>query len=101
MALDGDGRGDGVLAAAPAPPRRPRTWVGGDPAHLAADKAACRQEASAVDVNEAANYSDPRYGVAAAMAAAVSRDNPLTDQGPAIRRAAFITCMNDKGWKAQ
>lgn len=76
-------------------------WTGGDPAKLAVDKASCQKEAADLDVNQASNYSDPRYGVTAAMAAAVGRDNPLSDQGPAIRRAAFEICMNDKGWKSQ
>ena len=76
-------------------------WVGGDPTRLTADQTTCRAEAADLDVNQASNYSDPRYGVASAMAAAVSKDNPLSDQGPAIRRAAFDTCMTDKGWKLQ
>jgi hypothetical protein len=74
-------------------------WVGGDPAHLSADRAACRQEASAVDVNQASGYSDPRYGVTSAMAAAVAKNNPLSDTRPQIRQATFTTCMNDKGWR--
>src|ERR1700747_3041454 len=74
-------------------------WVGGDSTHLAADQTTCRTEAADLDVNQASNYSDPRYGIASTMAAAVNKDNPLSDQGPAIRRAAFDTCMTDKGWK--
>ena len=37
------------------------TWTGGDLSHLAADEAACHNEADTLDVNAAANYSDPRY----------------------------------------
>ena len=33
------------------------------------------------------------------MAAAVAKNNPLTDTGPQIRQAAFITCMNDAAGK--
>ena len=74
-------------------------WSGGDASHLAADQAACRNEAANLDVSEAANYSDPRYGVTSAMADAVARDNPLADRGAIVRQAAFDTCMNDKGWR--
>jgi hypothetical protein len=73
-------------------------WVGGDPAHLSADTATCREESSGVDVNAAGGYTDPRYGMTSAMAAAVAKDNPLTDTTPQIRAAAFATCMTDKGW---
>jgi hypothetical protein len=91
----------GACASSPAPPPPPETWLGGDPAHLATDKADCQKESAAVDVRQAAGYSDPRYGVTSAMAAAVSADNPLVDEKAAIRTAAFDACMNDKGWKAQ
>jgi uncharacterized lipoprotein YmbA len=74
------------------------TWSGGDVSHLAADEAACRNEAANLDVNAAANYSDPRYGVTSAMAEAVARDNPLANRGAIVRQAAYDTCMNDKGW---
>src|SRR5271167_2002734 len=76
-------------------------WTGGDPARLTADKADCQKDADGLDVNNASNYSDGRYGVTAAMAEAIAQNDPLTDQGPAIRRAAFETCMSDKGWKLQ
>ena len=78
----------------------PETWSGGDPTHLAADQAACHGEAAALDVNDPATYSDPRYGVTSAMASAVGRDNPLADRGAIVRQAAFETCMNDKGWRS-
>ena len=91
----------GLLAgcATPTPKSAPVRWAGGDPAHLEADKAVCHKEASELDTNQAAGYSDPRYGVTSAMANAIGRDNPLTDQHKAVRLAAFDTCMNDKGWK--
>ena len=90
----------GACASTPPPPP-PENWTGGDPARLAADKADCVKDSAGVDVRQAAGYSDPRYGVTSAMAAAVSQDNPLVDQRAAIRTAAFDACMNDKGWKAQ
>jgi hypothetical protein len=74
-------------------------WSGGDVSHLAADQASCRSEAASLDVNDPSNYSDPRYGVTSAMAEAVARDNPLADRGAIERRAAYETCMNDKGWR--
>jgi hypothetical protein len=78
----------------------PEAWSGGDPTHLAADQAVCRNEAANLDVREAANYSDPRYGVTSAMAEAVARDNPLADRGAIVRQAAYEACMNDKGWRS-
>ncbi len=86
-------------ASKPAP--EAIVWTGGDPAHLAGDKTACQTEADGVDINSASGYSDPRYGTTAAMAAAINRDAPLTDQAGAIKRAAFAACMSDKGWKVQ
>ncbi|HEY2661019.1 MAG TPA: hypothetical protein VGI79_14960 [Caulobacteraceae bacterium] len=89
-----------ACASTPAPPPEP-AWSGGDPAHLTADKVQCRKEVEGLDVNVSAGYSDPRYGVTSAMAAAVGRDNPLADRAQIVRDAAFVTCMTDKGWKAQ
>ena len=80
---------------APAP--EPATWTGGDPAHLAADKAACHKETE--DVGLGANgYSDSRYGVTSALAEAVDRDDPYRNHRGDARVAALITCMSDKGW---
>jgi hypothetical protein len=90
-----------ACASKPAAPLPDERWSGKDSAHLAADQADCRREADAVDVRQAAGYSDPRYGVTSAMAAAVAEDNPLVNETAAIRLAAFDACMNDKGWKAQ
>jgi len=87
-------------ASAP-PPAPPIVWIGGDPAHLAADTAACEKDSVTVDYNSAAGYSDPRYGPTNAMAAQINRDAPLADQHAAIRRAAMAACMTDKGWKPQ
>jgi len=90
-----------ACATAPPPPPPPTVWIGGDPAHLSADKAQCQKEAAELDVNQSATYSDPRYGVTSAMAAQIGRDNPLMDQQAAIRAAAMTICMGDKGWKPQ
>lgn len=91
-----------LSACASAPPPAPETaWTGGDPARLAADKADCRKEVEAIDVQVSAGYSDPRYGVTSAMAAYVDKDNPLADRTKVTRDAAFVSCMTDKGWKPQ
>lgn len=86
--------------ASEPPPPPPIAWTGGDPARLAADEAACQKDSASVDINQAAGYTDPEYGPSNAMAAAINRDSPLTDQRAAIRRAAFAACMSDKGWTA-
>jgi len=90
-----------LSGCASTPPPAPIVWIGGDPTHLAADKAACEKDSAGVDINVAAGYSDPKYGTTAAMAAAINRDSPLTDQHAALQAAAFAACMTDKGWKAQ
>jgi len=99
------GMGLGLLlaldACATARPPPPTVWIGGDPARLSADKAQCQKEADALDPNQVATYSDPRYGVTSAMAAQIARDNPLMDQTAATRVAALTLCMADKGWKPQ
>jgi hypothetical protein len=91
----------GALAGCAGDSRPAVTWSGGDPQRLGADQAACHKDAADLDVNEANGYSDPRFGVTSAMAAAVGKDNPLTDQRANVRAAAFETCMNDKGWRSQ
>jgi hypothetical protein len=90
-----------LCACASAPPPPEPVWSGGDPARLAADKAECHKEADAIDVHVSAAFSDPRYGVTNAMAAYVDKDNPLANRAQLNREANFITCMTDKGWKAQ
>lgn len=76
----------------------PKTWVGGDAAHLASDQTACHKEADNVDAGQAGSYSDSRYGVSTALAEAIDRDDPYRDHRGDARNAAFITCMTDKGW---
>jgi outer membrane murein-binding lipoprotein Lpp len=87
------------LAGCASTPAIDQGWVGGDPAHLSADLAACHKEVANLDVNQISGYSDPRYGMTNAMAAAIAKDNPLTDTRPQIKAATFTTCMNDKGWR--
>jgi hypothetical protein len=90
-----------LASCASSPPPPPITWTAGNPAHLVADKAACQKDSADVDMNQATGYSDPKYGPTSAMAAAINRDSPLTDQRAAVRAAAFAACMTDKGWKAE
>jgi uncharacterized lipoprotein len=88
-----------ALAGCASTPKPSDAWSGGDQARLSADMADCHKEASDLDPNSPNTYTDPRYGMTSAMAAAVAKDNPLTDTRPQIRAAAFTTCMNDKGWR--
>ena len=91
-----------VLAGCASEPPPPEiVWIGGDPTHLASDKAACEKESMNNDFNSAAGYSDPRYGPTNAMAAQINRDAPLANQHAAIRAAGMAACMSDKGWKPQ
>lgn len=87
-----------LSACANTPTAQPKTWTGGEPAHLAADQAACHKDTDNVDAGQANGYSDSRYGVASALAEAIDRDDPLKDHRGDARTAAFITCMSDKGW---
>jgi len=88
-----------ALGACASDPMAREAWVGGNPAHLKADKAACAEESGGVDPNAVGGYSDPRYGVTSAMAAAVANNNPLVDTRPQAHAAAFAACMTDKGWR--
>jgi hypothetical protein len=89
-----------LLCACQTEPKAPPiAWSGGNASHLAADDAACHDEAAKLDVTQPSTYSDPRYGVTSAMAAAVASDNPLADRGAIVREAAYEACMNDKGWR--
>jgi len=90
-----------LAGCASEPPPAEIVWVGGDPTHLASDKAACEKDSMNVDFNSAAGYSDPRYGPTNAMAAQINRDAPLANQHAAIRAAGIAACMTDKGWKPQ
>jgi hypothetical protein len=85
-----------LSACASAPP--PVAWSGRAPSLLSADQAACHKETDDVDLAQANGYSDPKYGVASALAEAVDRDDPLKGHQMDARHAAFITCMSDKGW---
>jgi hypothetical protein len=88
-----------ALGACASEPQGQDAWVGSDPGHLKADAAACHQESAMVDANAIGGYSDPRYGMSSAMAAAVAKDDPLTDTSRQAHAAAFAACMTDKGWR--
>jgi hypothetical protein len=79
----------------------PAVWSGGDASHLTADKADCHKQADGVDVYRANDYSDPRYGAATAMAAAIDRDDPIRGHNHSAQDAAFQACMVQKGWTSQ
>ena len=91
-----------ALSACASSPSTPeiKTWIGGDPAHLAADQAACHKETDGLDAGQANAYSDSRYGVASALIESLDRDDPLRDHRGDARAVAFITCMGNKGWRA-
>jgi hypothetical protein len=82
-------------AGTPAP--APTVWTGGDPSRLAADQVACHKETDNIGLG-ANGYSDSKYGVSSALAEAIDRDDPLHNHAADARKAAFITCMSDKGW---
>jgi hypothetical protein len=79
----------------------PIVWTGGEASHLAADKTDCRKQADSIDVYRANDYSDPRYGAATAMAAAIDRDDPIRGHNHSAQDAAFQACMVQKGWTSQ
>src|SRR6187401_2091735 len=68
---------------------------GGD---LAGDKAQCTRTANEIDINSPKEYTDGRYGVAAAMAARI--DHASIDGGTTnrMREAVYQDCMIRKGW---
>jgi hypothetical protein len=86
-----------LAGCASAPASAPTQWTGGDPAKLAADQAACHKDTDGIGLGSY-GYSDSKYGVSSAMAEAIDRDDPFKSHAGDARKAAFITCMSDKGW---
>ena len=87
-----------LAGCASTPAAAPTPWTGGDPAKLAADQAACHRDTDGVGLG-ANGYSDSRYGVSSALAEAIDRDDPFKNHADDARKAAFVTCMSDKGWR--
>lgn len=79
--------------AAPDAAWRPRA-----DADLAADKAACNLAANEVDPRSAKEYTDGRYGVAAALAQRIDSQSDRGGTVERMREAVFNDCMVRKGW---
>ena len=76
-------------------------WAPRADANLAADKSACERTANELDINSPKEYTDGRYGAAAALA---SRVDQASLRGGAVQRmrdAVFQDCMVRKGWTAR
>jgi len=67
-------------------------------AEMLADRRACASEAGNVDLRQVAGYSDPRYGMLAAMAARLDSGELDTQAERAVRLAYLDRCMTLRGW---
>lgn len=76
----------------------PTRWAPREGANFAADKAACVAETKAVDIKSANGYSDARYGVAAAMAGRMDRNDMSGSGVDRLYHAIEDACMTRKGW---
>ena len=67
-------------------------WAPRADANLAADKAACQRTASELDMNSPKEYTDGRYGVAAALASRVDQASLRGGAEARMRQAVFEDC---------
>ena len=74
-------------------------WTGGDPKTFAADEAACRDSSASGDMRQADAYSNPQYGVVAALAGALDNSSVRGGSFGKAREAVFNACMAKAGWR--
>src|SRR4051794_13641043 len=76
-------------------------WAPRADANLGADKAACERTANELDINSPKEYTDGRYGAAAALASRIDRESVKGGAVDRMRDAVFQDCMVRKGWTAK
>lgn len=87
------------LAACASTPTAPKVaFAPRVDASLATDSAACDRVADEININSPKEYTDGRYGVAAAMAARLDHQSVKGGTVDRMRDAVFQDCMVRKGW---
>lgn len=73
-------------------------WAPRADANLAVDQGVCRAEADKLDIQSPREFTDGRYGVAAAMAARIDQQSGKGGTIERMRDAVYTDCMTRKGW---
>ena len=73
-------------------------WAPRADANLAADKSECQRTASDLDMHSPKEFTDGRYGAAAAMASRIDQASVRGGTEARMRQAVFEDCMVRKGW---
>ena len=73
-------------------------WTPRPGADLAADERECRKVASEMNINQMRDYSDGRYGAAAAMASRLNQEKGRYGAEARMQDLIFEDCMARKGW---
>lgn len=76
-------------------------WAARAGADLAADRSACRTVAAEKNINQLRDYSDGRYGAAAAMASRLNQQKGRYGAEARLQDMIFEDCMTRKGWIRQ
>jgi hypothetical protein len=74
------------------------TWAPRAEANLSADKSECLRTASDLDMHSPKEFTDGRYGAAAAMASRIDQASIRGGTEARMRQAVFEDCMVRKGW---
>lgn len=73
-------------------------WQPRSDANLVTDKAVCTRTADDVDITDAKQFTDGRYGALAALTAKIDDDSLHGGAVDRMRDAIFSDCMVRKGW---
>lgn len=73
-------------------------WAQREGANLSADKAECQRTANDIDPNSPKEFTDGRYGAAAALASRLDHESVKGGTVQRMRDAVFQDCMVRKGW---
>jgi hypothetical protein len=88
----------GLAACASADAPAQIAWAPRADANLSADKAACQATANELDMRSPKEFTDGRYGAAAALASRIDRGSLKGGTEARMRQAVFEDCMVRKGW---
>lgn len=76
-------------------------WASRTGANLAADQTECQAVAAEKNINQLRDYSDGRYGAAAAMASRLNQKKGRYGAEGRLQDMIFEDCMTRKGWTKQ
>jgi hypothetical protein len=88
----------GLAACASAGAPSQVAWAPRADANLSADKTSCQATANELDMRSPKEYTDGRYGAAAALASRIDQGSVRGGTEARMRQAVFEDCMVRKGW---